>query len=198
MKVVVLNGSPHKKGNTAAAISELVAGAREAGNEVEVVDLAGKKVAGCLGCKYCFTHDGVCVQKDDMADVLAALDAADAVIFASPIYWFDMTAQLKAAIDRMYARAVKGFHFHKAGMLLVAGADGESDFAAAKAQFHAMCGYLKWEELGIVTVGETSATPITDAENDERLTAAYELGLSINANGDAEGDDGEDAGESEA
>ena len=72
------------------------------------------------------------------------------MIFASPIYWFDMTAQLKTVIDRMYAGGSTGFHFHKTALLLDAGADHVFD--AAISQYKAMTSYLKWEDLGIICV----------------------------------------------
>ena len=85
-----------------------------------------------------------------MADVLEALKDADMVVFASPIYWFDITAQLKTVIDRLYACGSIGFHFNKTALLLDAGADHVFD--AAIAQYKAMTSYLKWEDQGIITV----------------------------------------------
>ena len=99
MNIVVLSGSPRKGANTDTMVEVFAETAREGGNAVEVVRVASKKIAGCLGCQYCFAHEGTCVQKDDMADVIESLKGADMVVFASPIYWFDITAQEKAAID---------------------------------------------------------------------------------------------------
>lgn len=59
-------------------------GVEETGNQVELINLAGKKIAGCLGCKYCFSHDGVCVQKDDMAAILEVLDQTDLLVLPLP------------------------------------------------------------------------------------------------------------------
>lgn len=108
MKIVVLSGSPRKGANTDTMVEAFAETAREAGHTVEVVRVASKKIAGCLGCQYCFAHEGTCVQKDDMADVIESLKGADMVVFASPIYWFDITAQEKAAIDRLYAFGATG------------------------------------------------------------------------------------------
>ena len=83
MKIVVLSGSPRKGANTDTMVEAFAETAREAGHAVEVVRVAGKKIAGCLGCQYCFAHEGVCVQKDDMADVIESLKDADMVVFAS-------------------------------------------------------------------------------------------------------------------
>lgn len=119
MNIVVLSGSPRKGANTDTMVEAFAETAREAGHAVEVVRVAGKKIAGCLGCQYCFAHEGVCVQKDDMADVIESLKDADMVVFASPIYWFDITAQEKAAIDRLYAFGATGFPFTKRPFCLI-------------------------------------------------------------------------------
>ena len=77
-----------------------------------------------------------------MENVLAELSDTDMVVFASPVYWFDMTAQLKTVIDRLYACGSTGFHFNKTALLLDAGADHVFD--AAIAQYKGMTAYLKW------------------------------------------------------
>lgn len=105
MNILVISGSPRKGGNTEIMVQAFAEGARESGNQVVVKEMSGLKVAPCLACEYCFTHDGVCVQKDDMTAILEEVDRADMLVFASPIYWFGMAAQVKAVIDRLYARA---------------------------------------------------------------------------------------------
>ena len=93
MNIVVLSGSPRKGANTDIMVEAFAQAAREQGHTVEVVPVARKRIAGCLGCKYCFSHEGVCAQKDEMGDVIESLKSADMVVFASPIYWFDITAR---------------------------------------------------------------------------------------------------------
>lgn len=175
MRVTILNGSPRPNGNTEIMADAFMKGAQEAGHEVTKINLAGKKIAGCLGCQYCFSHDGVCVQKDDMAEILEVLDETDLVVFASPIYWFDMTGQMKCAIDRMYARGKKGFHMTKAALLLDAASEGV--FAAAVSQFQATTAYLGWENAGIITIaGMAEKGSMKEAP---KLTEVYELGKRI-------------------
>ena len=175
MIIVVLNGSPRAKGNTELLSESFIKGAMEAGHETELINLRGKKVAGCLGCKYCHEHGGECVQKDDMKGILESLNKADMVVFASPIYWFDITAQLKAVIDRMYANGKIGFHFSKTALILDSGADHVYD--AAIAQYKAMTSYLRWQDMGIITApnladkGAVKGTPA--------MEEAYNLGLSL-------------------
>lgn len=149
MKIVVLNGSPRKGGNTEIMV-QAFADATKKTNQVKILNVALMNIRGCLGCQYCWTHQGECVQKDDMQNIFSELKDADMVVFASPIYWFDITAQLKTVIDRLYASGSVGFHFQKTALLLDAGADHVFD--AAVAQYKAMTSYLKWEDMGIITV----------------------------------------------
>lgn len=109
------------------------------------------------------------------ADILAALDQADMVVFASPIYWFDITAQLKAVIDRMYARGMVGFHFNRTALLLDSGADHVYD--AAISQYKAMTSYLKWQDMGIVTA--PNMTEKGSIRNSPAMAEAYRLGSSL-------------------
>lgn len=172
MHITILNGSPRKGGNTEIMADEFARGARESGHQVEKINLAGKKIAGCLGCGYCFAHDGVCVQKDDMAAILEVLDQTDLVVFASPIYWFDITGQLKCVIDRMYARGQKGVHFHKAMLMLDSASDGV--YEAALAQYKGMTKYLHWENKGIITVsGMMEKGSMKDSP---RMEEIYQMG----------------------
>ena len=83
MKILILNGSPRTDGNTAAMADAFKKGAESAGSEVTVVDVAKKKIAGCLACEHCHTKgDGACVQNDDMQEVYPLLAEADAVVIA--------------------------------------------------------------------------------------------------------------------
>ena len=102
MKIAIFNGSPRKE-NTFAMCEAFAEGAKEAGHEVEIYHVGKMKINGCLGCEYCHTKgEGACIQKDDMDQVIEAYKTADMVVFASSIYYFSMTAQLSAAIQRMY------------------------------------------------------------------------------------------------
>ena len=164
MKIVVLNGSPRKGCNTETMANAFV---EAAGKKHEAVrlDIAGMNIKGCMACMYCWAHNGQCVQKDDMTKVFAELKDADMVVFASPIYWFDITAQLKTVIDRLYALGSVGFNFHKTALLLDAGADDV--FTAAVAQYRATTAYLKWEDMGIIK--------IPNMENKDSMKTAPQL-----------------------
>ena len=86
--VLILMGSPRKKGNTSILCDEFARGAEEAGNQVEKINVIDKHINGCLGCNGCQRNGGTCVQKDDMQDVYQKILAADVAVLASPIYYY--------------------------------------------------------------------------------------------------------------
>ena len=102
--VLILSGSPRKGGNSDILCDDFARGALEAGNAVEKLRVAAKKIAPCSGCYYCRAHGGECAHKDDMAEVLQRMIDADVIVMASPVYFYSINAQLKAVIDRTVAR----------------------------------------------------------------------------------------------
>lgn len=178
MKIVVLSGSPHKKGTSALLVEEFMAAAREKGHAVQRIDCAYRQVAGCRGCDYCVSHDGQCVQQDDMADIRAEILAADLVVFASGVYYFGMTAQLKAVIDRFYAINTPLMESGKKAALLLTCADTDASVMDAPvAHYRAICDYLGWQDVGMVLGVGLGAR--ADAEQSEYPAQARQLGLSL-------------------
>lgn len=147
MKIAVFNGSP-KKQNTAAMIDAFCEGAASAGHETEVYHVGKMNIAGCKGCEYCHTKgEGKCIQKDDFEKLLPAYLDSDMIVFASPIYYFNTTAQLQAAIQRVYCIG-KPQKAKKAALLLSAGSGG---FESAIAQFKGYMEYAQIANVGIFT-----------------------------------------------
>ncbi len=103
-KVLILSGSPRKGGNSDILCDEFMRGAEEAGNSVEKVFIRDKKIGFCSSCYYCKDHGGECAIKDDMAEILDKMQAADVIVMASPVYFYSIDAQMKALIDRCVAR----------------------------------------------------------------------------------------------
>lgn len=147
MKIAVLNGSP-KVGNTAKMVNAFAEGAKEAGHEVEILHVGKMKIGGCLGCEYCHSKGaGTCVQKDDMEKVMPAYKEADLVVFASPIYYFGMTAQLLAAMQRVYAIGKPAAK--KAALLLSSASPNPYDGAVAT--YKGTLAFTGIEDAGIIT-----------------------------------------------
>lgn len=125
-RVLILLGSPHKRGNTAALADAFARGAQEAGHEVEMVHLHGKNLHGCLGCGACQRDGAACVQKGDMQEIYEKWLTSDVVVLASPVYFYTWTSQIKTVIDRSFAieQKVKDTDFY----LLSTGAAPSEDY----------------------------------------------------------------------
>jgi multimeric flavodoxin WrbA len=119
MKVLGIVGSPRKNGNTEILVREVLKTASHAGCETEMFLMSEKKIAPCDACGACF-KEGACVVKDDMQELYAMMERAQAIVFASPVYFGSVSAQMKAAMDRTFAllqrRALKD---KVAGVLVV-------------------------------------------------------------------------------
>ena len=102
MKVVGINGSARKDGNTAILIRTAFKELEKEGIQTELIQLAGKKVNGCIACYKCFkSKDKRCDVKDDVNDCIAKMEDADGIILGSPTYFADCSGQMKCFIDRV-------------------------------------------------------------------------------------------------
>ena len=94
MKVLAISSSPRKGGNSDVLYDAFLKGAAESGHETRKIRLAEKKIAPCMACYGC-AKSHICVRKDDMAEILEALKAADVIVLASPVYFYPVCAQMK-------------------------------------------------------------------------------------------------------
>ena len=146
MKIVVLNGSPRPKGNTAALIAAFREGAESAGHQVSVLQVGTMNIGGCKGCEYCHTKGGgTCIQKDDMAEVYPALAESDVLLLASPVYYHGLTGQLQSVVSRFYAVGAPAAK--KWALLLTSGSPNV--YAAIETQYRGILGFIQAEDLGI-------------------------------------------------
>ena len=168
MNIVILNGSPRPHGNTAAMVAAYREGAESAGHKVIVFDVCRMHVAGCLACEYCHTKEQrTCIQKDDMQQIYPALDEADMLVLASPVYYHGLSGQLKCVIDRIYAPGYPR-RLRKAALLLSSGSKGVYGGAVYTYQ-HSFLGWLHLEDMGVfVAAGDENKSP----QLLERLRAA--------------------------
>jgi len=123
-KVIAINGSARKDGNTAILIRRMLAELKNEGIETELVQLAGRKIRGCTACMKCFENkDRRCVLDDDIVNYcIAKMTGADGIILGSPVYFTDVTAEMKALVDRagVVSLANDGLFKRKVGSAVVA------------------------------------------------------------------------------
>ena len=106
-KVLILSASSRKGGNSDLLSDQFMLGAKEAGHDAEEIFLRDRKINHCVACGACQNNGGKCAQKDDMAEVLDKMIAADVIVMATPVYFYTMNGQMKTLIDRTYARYTK-------------------------------------------------------------------------------------------
>lgn len=177
MKIVVLMGSPNRKGSTNILVREFTRGAEESGNQVEVVDVCHLNIHPCTGCVHC-GYEGPCVQKDDVEMIRQKLLQSDMVVFATPLYYYGMTAQLKMTVDRFcaYNSSLSSRNL-KSALLTVAWNADDWTFEALVAHYKTLVRYIGFEDKGMV-LGYGCGTPGM-TESTKYPQAAYQLGKGI-------------------
>lgn len=174
MKIVVLEGSPHKKGSSNMLAEQFIQGAKEAGHTVQVLDAAHMDIHPCLGCGRC-GMDGECAWKDDVSQIRDALLAADMAVFVTPVYYFGMSAQLKMVIDRFYSYTMRLSGKKLKTALIAAAWDSDEDvMPCLKAHYQKLCRYMHFKDCGMV-LGTGCGTPAM-TEKSSHMREAYLLG----------------------
>ncbi|MGN0838157.1 MAG: flavodoxin family protein [Pyramidobacter sp.] len=178
--IVILNGSPRRKGNTSALVRAFAEGAESSGHHAVEFFLNDMNIRGCRGCFGGHSdRECPCVQKDDMVKIYPAVREAKVIVLASPLYYWTVSGQLKTVIDRLFALEEGGKNLlrgnDKSGALLMA-AEG-SGFEDSVNYFDHLMTHLRWKNIGHVLAGGNLA--MGDIEGKPELKQAYELGRSI-------------------
>lgn len=176
-KVLIISSSPRKGGNSDMLCDEFMKGALETGNEVEKIFLKEKAIHPCTRCSVCSMYGKPCPQKDDAAEIVEKMIAADVIVMATPVYFYTMCGQMKIMIDRCCARYTeitnKEFYF------IIAAA--ENDKGMMERTIDGFRGFLDClenpQEKGVIygigawKVGEIKDTPY--------MQEAYEMGKMV-------------------
>lgn len=191
-RIVVVQGGGRARGNTAQLVASFAEGARDAGHSVEVAVLGprGYEVRGCLGCNAC-RYGKPCVQKDAFGDLAPLVLGADLLAFASPLYFWTISSQLKAFIERFYCLAQEDpepplgryerYPVHDSALLMTAADDFFWTFEQASSYYrHAIVNYIGFTDRGMYLAGgcgDTNGKPrIAKTDHPER---AYEFGRNV-------------------
>ena len=176
-KILILVGSPRKNGNSAALANAFAEGAGKH-NQVETVYVARQEVHPCIGCNACFRHpENRCFRQDGMTAIYEKLLWADMVVVASPVYFYGISAQMKAVLDRLHNPLRKKSGVRRAALLLAAADDTPSVFDPILSQYRAITDYLQLENVGTVLAGSVSNPG--DISSHPALQEAFALGSSI-------------------
>ena len=177
-KVLIITTSLRAKSNSDILAERVAAGAREAGHEVEELSLKGKQIRFCVGCMACQKLH-TCVQKDDAQWIAEKVRAAETLVFVTPIYYYEMSGQMKTLLDRMNPLYASDYSFRRVYLLSCAADD------AAPTPEKALNGLQGWidcfekaELAGSLFRGGIEG-PGAASEDQEALEAAYRFGTEL-------------------
>ncbi|MBQ8825078.1 MAG: flavodoxin family protein [Ruminococcus sp.] len=176
-RIVILSGSMRKNGNTDLLVNAFAEGAIN-NNIVEIVSVADYNVNPCIGCNSCFTREGnQCFQDDNMTEIYEKLKSADMLVIASPVYFYGISASLKAIIDRLHTPMRNKFKIKKLALLLVGAATLPNLFDSIILQYQLVLDFFNLEDAGMILVREVKDKG--DIKKTKSLEDAYNFGLSI-------------------
>ena len=175
---MIISTSLRGGSNSEILAKECEKGALAAGHDVELLSLKWKDIKFCIGCLYCQSK-GTCVLKDDVAEIMEKVLAAEVIVYATPIYYYEMSGQMKTLLDRMNPMYPMDYAFRDIYMIATAAEDEESTFEKA---YNGLQGWVDCFEKarlkGLVAGGGIGDA--NDAANHaDAMKKAYELGLSL-------------------
>jgi len=177
MKILALIGSPRKGGNTDILVDQILQDSKTIGHTSEKLYLYDYEISPCIDCRNCKKGDYVCTVNDGMQEIYPKMQAADPIIFGTPLYWFGPSGKMKLLMDRMRPFAANGKLKGKKGALVVpSGAETKVSEPLVE-MFRLTFDYLEMEFVGTVLAQAYEKGEIR--QNQEALKKAYELGISL-------------------
>lgn len=173
-RIIVLAGSARKGGNTEMLARAFADGA-DRRHDVEIVSVADYRIRPCLGCNSCYSSEGHrCIQQDDMDMIYEKLMKADTLVIVSPVYFYGISAQLKALVDRLHTPMRNEFGIRRLGLILVGAATLPDLFDPVLLQYRMILRFFRMEDIGTVLVDGTKDKG--DVLRGDGIRRAYELG----------------------
>lgn len=176
-RVLILSASPRKGGNSDLLCDQFMKGATESGNTAEKIHVPDKNIHFCNGCLTCQSNGGECVLDDDMGDILEKMIQADVLVLATPVYFYNMDAQMKVLIDRTCSRYTE--ISHKKVYLIATSTDtGPGAMEGTINGFKAALSCYPHAEVAGIICG-TGVTNVGDIKGKPEMAVAYEMGKSL-------------------
>ena len=176
-KVLIISSSPRKGGNSETLTAAFAKGAQEAGHQVETVFLREKQVGFCMGCLACLNL-GHCVIQDDAVEIAAKMHDADVLAFATPVYYYCVSGQLKTMLDRANPLFGTDYAFTKAYLLATAAEDAPETFAGTEKAVQGWVDCFERCEL-VDAIFAGGVNNIGDIAGHPALERAYRVGKEI-------------------
>lgn len=177
-KVLIISSSLRNKSNSLILANKVLDGALSAGHDAKLISLKGKTINFCIGCLAC-QKTGKCVQKDDVAEMMEEVRNADTLVFVSPIYYYEMSGQLKTFLDRMNPLYGSDYNFKNVYLVTTA---ADTDPLTPSRAIGGLEGWISCFD-GVRLVGnlflEGNNDPSEVLTKQEQLDKAYEFGANL-------------------
>lgn len=177
-RILVLSTSPRIGGNSETLADVFIKGAEEAGHETKKICLYDKKIEFCKGCLGCQTT-GKCILRDDAERIIAQMKAMDVLVFATPIYFYEMSGQMKTLLDRTNPLFPAEYEFRDIYLLATSADEEESSMEAAVKGLEGWISCFEKSRLAGVVRGTGADKKGAIEEYGEALSAAYEMGRNV-------------------
>lgn len=177
-RILVLSTSPRIGGNSETLADVFIKGAEEAGHETKKICLYDKKIEFCKGCLGCQTT-GKCILRDDAERIIAQMKAMDVLVFATPIYFYEMSGQMKTLLDRTNPLFPAEYEFRDIYLLATSADEEESSMEAAVKGLEGWIRCFEKSRLAGVVRGTGADKKGAIEECGEALSAAYEMGRNV-------------------
>lgn len=153
-EILVLTGSPRRDGNSDMLADAFIKGAREAGHKTEKFAAGSHTIAGCRACDACFTKETACAFRDGFTQLEPLYERADAIVLVTPLYFYGMSAQIKAAIDRLYSyksdKCTRPLHISESAFIICGGEDHLETYTGAVETYKNIASYMEWRDRGVL------------------------------------------------
>ncbi len=177
MKILALMGSPRRGSNTDTLVEHILRGSETKGHTSEKLYLYDYEISPCLDCRNCKRGNYVCTVNDGMQEIYPKMEAADLIIFGTPLYWYGPSGKMKLLIDRMRPFITNGKLNDKKAVIVTPSEEGPKACGPLLEMFCMSCDYLGMELAGKIFVKAYEKGEIV--ENQEELKKAYEFGSSL-------------------
>lgn len=180
-EILVLVGSPRINGNSDMLADAFIEGAQNAGHSVTKIYAAAHKVNGCLGCNKCWSDGTHCVQKDDMVKIYPAFEKASVLVFATPLYYYSWSAQIKSVLDRTFTYASPDrkakMAIRECALLVAAETRDIADLDGLIGSYRISARFCRWKDRGILVATGVYEKGAVKARN--WLEQARKMGMEI-------------------
>ena len=160
-KILVLTGSPRGSGNSDMLADAFIKGAEESGHSAVKFEAGKKKIGGCTACDQCWTNGHAFVDQDDFYELEPLLESCGVMVLAAPVYWMGFPAQMKAAIDKLYAYGGSGglrpLAIKESALLLCGGDPAAAEYDYVAQGYKMILSFLGWRDRGVLWQGGTGA-----------------------------------------